>query len=336
MVKKRSLLVIMLNIVSLLFSGEVYAKEKNDANMLKKISSPVLFAGDEHTAYRDPVIMYDHHVFYLFFTLVETESDGRIYSYVAYSKSRDLVKWSKVRKLTVKDQNLNYSSPGNVIRFNNEWILCFQTYPRPDYTCYQKIRYGDDTARLFIMRSKDLKKWSSPELLKVKGEDILCKDMGRMIDPYLMQDKEDSTKYWCFYKQNGVSLSYSYDLKSWKYFGHTSGGENSSLLIENNEYVLFHSPGNGIGIKRSSDLMHWKDWGELITLGQKQWKWAQGRITAGAVIDLRDQLNIKAYVMFFHGSGPLSETEGDFDKNSSIGIAWSDDLIHWNWPEDGR
>jgi hypothetical protein len=36
--------------------------------------------------------------------------------------------------------------------------------------------------------------------------------------------------------------------------------------------------------------------------------------------------------MFFHGSGPLTEAQGDFDKNASIGIAWSNDLIHWNWP----
>ncbi|MDQ6762706.1 MAG: hypothetical protein M3015_08765 [Bacteroidota bacterium] len=36
--------------------------------------------------------------------------------------------------------------------------------------------------------------------------------------------------------------------------------------------------------------------------------------------------------MFFHGSGPLKEEEGDFDKNASIGIAWSNNLVQW----DGR
>jgi len=38
------------------------------------------------------------------------------------------------------------------------------------------------------------------------------------------------------------------------------------------------------------------------------------------------------YLMFFHGSGPLTETQGDFDKNASIGIAWSNDLENWKWP----
>jgi hypothetical protein len=36
--------------------------------------------------------------------------------------------------------------------------------------------------------------------------------------------------------------------------------------------------------------------------------------------------------MFFHGSGPKTEPQGDFDRNASIGIAWSDDLVVWEWP----
>jgi len=36
--------------------------------------------------------------------------------------------------------------------------------------------------------------------------------------------------------------------------------------------------------------------------------------------------------MFFHGSGPLTEEQGDFDKNASIGLAWSTDLRTWHWP----
>lgn len=299
---------------------------------LQKIPSPVLFTGGENMAYRDPAILYHDNEFHLFFTLVEIEPDGYIYSYVAYSKSRDLVQWTGVCKLTEKNQKLNYSSPGNIIRFNNEWILCFQTYPRPDYTGKQEIRFGDETARLFIMRSRDLESWSKPELLKVKGDDVLCEDMGRMIDPYIVQDKEEPDKYWCFYKQNGVSLSYSRDLKSWTFFGHTSAGENACVIVENDEYILFHSPNNGIGMKKSTDLTNWTDWGELITLGQDNWEWAKGRITAGTVINLKHIPGIKKYIMFFHGSGPLTEGEGDFDRNSSIGIAWSDNLKNWEWP----
>ena len=156
--------------------------------------------------------------------------------------------------------------------------------------------------------------------------------MGRMIDPYLLEDKDVKGKWWCFYKQNGVSMSYSYDLQNWSFFDSKKSGENVYVLIENNEYILFHSPPNGIAIKRSKDLKTWSDWGDLITLGQNQWEWAKGRITAGYVLDLKETDSIRKYLMFFHGSGPKSETEGDFDRNASIGIAWSDDLLAWSWP----
>ncbi len=299
-------------------------------NLLNTLEAPVIFKGNDTTAYRDPAILYFNKTFYLFFTLVRAE-EGFIYSYTACSKSKDLRHWNPPVIITARDQALNYSSPGNVIRYNDEWILCLQSYPRPGLKSTDKTRYGSADARVFIMRSKDLERWSEPELLKVKGPDVKEADMGRMIDPYLTEDKDEKGKWWCLYKQNGVSMSYSYDLKNWTFVGHTESGENVSVLKENDEYVLFHSPANGIAIKRSSNLVDWTDWGELITLGQNEWEWAKGRITAGTVIDLREFPEYGKYVMFFHGSGPGSEKE-DFDKNASIGIAWSDDLVHWDWP----
>ncbi len=302
---------------------------------LHDLKSPVLFRGDDHTAYRDPAVLYHEGNFYLFFTLVEIEQGGFIYMYIALSKSTDLVHWTTPRKLTARDQSLNFSSPGNVIRYRDEWLLCLQTYPRPGNTVSKMPVYGNQSARLFILRSKDLEKWGQPELLKVKGPDIAVADMGRMIDPYLLQDKDDPGKYWCFYKQNGVSISSTRDFKNWTFCGHTESGENTCVIIENNQYLLFHSPPNGIGIKKSDDLKSWKEWGNLITLGQADWEWAKGRITAGAVVTLPGRQQAK-YLMFFHGSGPLTETQGDFDKNASIGLAWSNDLINWEWPQKQR
>jgi len=300
-------------------------------NRLSKLSSPVIFKGDENTAYRDPAVLYHQKKFYLFFTLVRNE-EGKIYSYTAMSHSADLKKWSPVKIITPRDQALDFSSPGNIVRFKDEWILCLQTYPRPDYTADQQPRYGTGASRIYIMRSKDLDTWSTPEVMKVKGPDVEIADMGRMIDPYLLEDKDEKGKWWCFYKQNGVSMSYSYDLLNWTFFGRTESGENVCALNENNEYILIHSPKNGIAIKRSSDLINWKDWGKPIRLGQDEWSWAKGRITAGTVINLKEDQKFGKYVMFFHGSGPKTEEEGDFDKNASLGIAWSDDLLQWEWP----
>ncbi|QHV97357.1 glycoside hydrolase family protein [Spirosoma endbachense] len=301
-------------------------------NILAEIPSPVLFQGDDHTAYRDPAVLYYNNTIYLFFTLVRIEDSGKVYSYTAMSQSKDLRRWSRIQILTPRDQRLDYSSPGNIIRYNNEWVLCLQTYPRPDYTVQQMPRFGSGDARLFTIRSRDLRYWSQPELLRVKGPTVSEHDMGRMIDPYLLADKDEPGKWWCFYKQNGVSMSYSYNLHDWTYFGHTDSGENACVLVENNEYVLIHSPKNGIAIKRSTDLRTWKDWGNLITLGQADWPWAKGRLTAGTVLNMKNEPLFGKYVMFFHGSGPLTEEAGDFDKNASIGIAWSDDLKTWNWP----
>jgi beta-xylosidase len=299
---------------------------------LNRLKSPVLFRGDSVTAYRAPAVLYHNRIFYLYFALSEVESDGKVFTYVAESESRDLKKWTEPRKITARDQSLDYSSPGNVIRFKDEWILCLQTYPRPGLYISQGMRTADASSRIFIMRSKDLIKWSEPEILRVKGPDVPIEKMGRMIDPYIIEDKDEKGKYWCFYKQNGVSMSYSYDLIDWTFFGFTESGENVSVLIENNEYILFHSPSNGIGIKKSSDLKSWKSWGNLITLGQSEWDWAKGRIGGAVVTDLRKVKGYENYLMFFYALGPLTESQGNFDKNVSIGIAWSKDLLTWSWP----
>lgn len=97
--------------------------------------------------------------------------------------------------------------------------------------------------------------------------------------------------------------------------------------------MLFHSPETGIGVKRSKDLQTWRDCGVLM-LGVEEWPWAQGRLTAGFVLDARDAPGIGKYLMLFHGSDtPETSPVGGFDNHASIGIAWSDDLVHWSWPQ---
>jgi len=299
---------------------------------IQKLHSPILFKGDSVTAYRDPLALYEKGIIYLYFTLTEIEPDGKIYMYTAFSKSKDLLHWSPVKKITAKDQSLNYSSPGSIIRYQNEWIMCLQTYPRKNYSVEQMPKYGDENSRLFLMHSTDLENWSAPEIIKVKGDTVDDKNMGRMIDPFLLQDQQIKNKWWIFYKQNGASRSYSYDLKHWVYNGHIAAGENVCIIFRNDAYIMFHSPPNGIGIKRSKNLMEWKDESQVLTLGQNNWDWAKGRITAGYVLDIeKNEKNGYRYLLFFHGSGPKKETEGDFDKNASIGLAWSKDLESWEW-----
>ena len=290
------------------------------------IRRPVFLAGDATIAYRDPCGHYHDGVFRVWHTQVHGEAGGDWVAATGVVESRDLANWTQPRVISPLDRRLNYSSPGNVIRYDGRWVMCLQTYPTPDGG-----RIGDETARVFAMCSDDLVEWDEPELIAVKGPDVARVDMGRMIDPYLIEDKDEPGKWWCFYKQNGASMSWSTDLERWTYTGRVDAGENVCLLIEEDDYVLFHSPKNGVGIKRSPDLRNWTDHG-LLTLGQADWPWAQGRLTAGHVLDLRDEPAVGKYVMFFHGSSPegcaLQETHG----HSSLALAWSDDLVAWEWP----
>jgi sucrose-6-phosphate hydrolase SacC (GH32 family) len=300
---------------------------------LSKVASPVLLRGDDTHAYRDPAVIYHDGVFHLFYSYnPPPDPDGKVYWFTAVSTSRDLVNWTEPRLLTPKDQRLNFSSPGNVVRFGNEWIMCLQTYPTPGAHKDGPVRYGDETARIFIMRSTNLLDWSAPELLRVKGPDVPVEKMGRMIDPCLIEDRNEPGKWWCFFKQNGASRAWSRDLKTWTYAGHFPCGENTCVIADGDEYVLFHSPGNGVGIKRSKDLLNWRD-EVLLTLGQRAWPWARnGRLTAGFVLDLRGDPAAGKALMFFHASAVSEKNPLGFWANCSIGLAWSDNLKNWSWP----
>lgn len=300
--------------------------QKRSVISLKDIPSPILFRGNDRIAYRDPAVLYESGTFHLFFTLVETEEDGTVYLYTAKSKSVDLVNWEEPVRLTPKDRSLNFSSPGNVVFFQDRWVLCLQTYCRESGE-----KYGNDRCRIYVMESEDLEHFSKPRLLLLKGEEEEAQ-LGRMIDPYLLEDRQEPGKWWCFYKQNGVSMSYSYDMEHWVYAGHAQAGENVCVIFRNGTYYMFHSPQNGIGLLESEDCRNWRETGELITLGQNEWEWAKGRITAGAVTDASFlSAEPETWLMFFHGSGPEDETTM-FDQYASIGIAWSHDLIEWDWP----
>ncbi len=294
---------------------------------LSAMKSPILFQGDANTAYRDPAAIYVNGWFYMYFTLVNIGADKQIFQCTAWSKSQDLAHWTTPRVFTPRDHHLNYGSPGDVVRFGDDWVLCLQTYPRPNGE-----PFGNADSRIWIMRSKDLENWGPAELLQVKGPDVPREQMGRMIDPFLLQSKDEPGKWWCFFKQNGISLSWSRDLKTWTYDSHISAGENPCVLVDGDDYVLFHSPGTGIGVKRSKDLKKWTNEGTLM-LGTKDWPWAQGRLTAGFVLDLRHDPRVGKAVMFFHGSRyPERDPRGGFDNFASIGLAWSDDLKTWDWP----
>ena len=99
------------------FGSFSYAKQKIDFSAL---TSPIIFQGDHKYGFRDPAVVYHNGEFYLYFTLSETAADGGYYNMTAYSVSSDLVHWTFPKIITPHDRHLNYSSPGNIIRYRNE------------------------------------------------------------------------------------------------------------------------------------------------------------------------------------------------------------------------
>ena len=303
----------------------------------KAIPEVRILKGEDDRSLRDVAAIYHEGVFHLYLTLTEHDARGNVFWFTAQTESRDLVHWKELEKITPKDQNLNFSSPGNVIRFGNEWILCLQTYPIPNCKVTdvgKRTRFGNENARLWIMRSQDLRHWSKAEMLRtIPGcEKPFAKGM-RMIDPYLVEDARTPGLWWCFFKRHGrIQGSTSRDLVHWQFQGETGCiGENPTVLRLKDEYLLVYSPANGTSFARSRDLRHWERIPGVETLGQKDWEWGRrGRLSAATVLDCRANPEIGKFIMFFHCT-KVPEVE-NFYTHCSIGIAWSDDLKTWSWP----
>lgn len=293
-----------------------------------KLQSAVLFPGDAHTAWRDPAVFYHNGTFHLFATVSTIDPDGQVYWQTAWSKSTDLVHWAAPQRFTPKDRTLNFSSPGNVVRDGDAFVLCLQTYPTPRHA----DKYGDATSRIWTLRSPDLEHWGEPELLRVEGPGVAQERMARLIDPYLLDDRARSGVWWCFYKKGGqVCCSRSEDLCIWAPQASIAVGENPCVIPDRAGYVLFYAPATGVGVKRSADLKLWRECG-LLTLGTETWDWARGRLSGGFVLDLRQEPGVGKALLFFHGSRwPEEDPRGGWANWVSLGMAWSEDLCNWEW-----
>lgn len=274
----------------------------------------IIFKGNERFAYRDPACYFHNGICHLFFTISEKDS-GYMYNRIGHSQSTDLITWSIPEFITPKDKTLNFSSPGNIIEYNNEFLICICSYPllKP----FEEEWIADNTARLYIIRTKNFETFSEPELINPK-EGTPPTELGRMIDPYIL---EKDNGYYLFFKQNGVSRSFSHDLMHWNFLGRSDGGENVCVLKHNEEYLLIHSPENGIAISKSENLEIWTEY-LYTTLLQKEWGWASGRLTAAFAAKLPEGYSHK-YIMFFHGSKDVfPETHGD----ATLAAAFTDDF----------
>ena len=250
-------------------------------------------------AYRDPCAIFQDGICHLFCTLVRQQNGAQVMGLV-HSISTDLIHFTEPEPILPLDPALNYSSPGNVLSAFGQYWLCFQTYPRPKGEIY-----GNADSRLFLMHSTDLLSWSEPEIIPVMG-DIPVSEMGRMIDPFLLALPDGS--FLCLFKQNGVSISRSTDLRHWTFLGSHPCGENvCAFVIRPGLYGLLHSPKNGVGLLLTRDFETFQDCG-ISMLDTDGALWARDRVTAGFFLP-REQL------LFFHG-----DNEEDFVFGASVAL----------------
>lgn len=277
-------------------------------------------------AVRDPALILRDDRFFMYHTAVETKGEQyRLFLDVA--DSGDLAEWTTPRRLTTSP--LNYSSPGNVLRVADHWVLCLQSYPMGPGE-----RYGNETSRLWLMESDDLVTWSAPVMINPQGCSANWTDSKRQIDPYLV--RHDGA-YWCFYKTSGcLGVLTSPDLATWREASPSrpvlgpsdtpdgAGMENPCVVRDGDAYVLFFAAcrdGRGIGVARSDDLMHWHD---VHYLDFPDLPWASNGPTAAMVLDVRQECG--RWLMAFHG-----EYVGR-PHAAAMGVAWSDDLETWSCP----
>ena len=300
--------------------GSGGVEQKKDLTRLKinwsMISCPFLDRAPG-VASRDPALIFHGGVFRCFFTAVEGG-----YLYLDVTESSDLVRWSAPRRLTTA--GLNFSSPGNIIRVGEKWVLCLQSYP-----ILPGEKYGSEASRLWLMDSSDLIEWSEPRPLRSEGCQGNWTDSRRQIDPYLVRHEG---KYWCLYKTSGcLGLLVSEDLESWREAvpdrpvlgpDQTPDGmtvENPCVVRDRGEFVLFFAPcrqGRGIGTARSRDLINWRD---VHYLKFPVLSWADNGPTAAMVLDLRQELG--RWLMAFHGER--------LNEPAALALAWSDNLEDW-------
>ncbi len=95
-----------------------------------ELFSSVLLKGNAVITYRGPMVFVSDGMIYLYYTLTGIAKDGQVGISAAMCKSPDFKKWPEVKKLTVTDQLLDYSGPGNIIRYGNQWGMYLKTWFR--------------------------------------------------------------------------------------------------------------------------------------------------------------------------------------------------------------
>jgi predicted GH43/DUF377 family glycosyl hydrolase len=226
------------------------------------VSRPLWFRDDVDL--RDPAVFVHDGTAYLYFTHYDFRQKRW---HVGLSETQDFREFSPIRLVTPE----GYASPGNVLRVGDEFVLCYQQYREFPHT-------------LCIARSRDLREWSSPEVIFNTGTENRWNADGRVIDPFLV---ESDGCYYCYYvgsdrwgKSSGhnyLGVAVSADLVTWTDLSpdepvigvdypweEPDGNENNCVLWHDGRWVMLYSASlrnQKIAWATSDDLLHWEKQG---------------------------------------------------------------------------
>ena len=272
-------------------------------------------------AVRDPALFWHDGVFRCLHTALGRRQ-GAFGLSVDLTESVDLVHWTQPWR--VLSSEMNFCSPGNVIRVGERWLMCLNSYPLDPSGAR-----GAEIARLWLAESDDLLVWRHPRPMCPES---FHKTGRRQLDPFLIPYEG---RFWCLYNAGkGLSLIVSDDLYVWHEVNRDqpvygpadtpdfAGVEKPWVVFDGQEFVMFYSvrrAQRGIGTARSRSLVRWRHTGYLDI---PPLPWAPGGVSGPSVIDCRAEHG--KWIMAYHGE----HVQG---AGTALGLAWSDDLIHWGW-----
>lgn len=269
---------------------------------------------DARFARRDPAVVISAGRAHCFHTVVDTRSDPPALR-IDVTTSDDLVHWSE--PVVAIDGPENFSSPGNVVRAGDEWVLFLQSYPIDP-----GAQYGNAECRLWSSRSADLVTWSAPEPLRIEGAAV------RRIDPFVHADADG---FHCLHKRDGAIVDLvSTDLRTWRTApggpvldpAETPEGveiENPSVLTVDGDTLLLYAPcrpGRGVGVARGPALGRWHD---IRALDLPRASWAPDGFTAPVLMPAPDG---DGWALFVHGE--TTDAHG-----GGLTVLRSPDLRRW-------
>ncbi len=283
-----------------------------------KIKNPVM--KDKEVNLRDPACYLKDGIIYVFFTIHNLKDDTLC---IGMTKTYNFIEFDEIRIISP----IGYASPGNIIKVENKWFLCYQQYKEfPHYLCYSY--------------TYDFENYSPPKKFFNTDKTNKWNEDGRTIDPYIV---ENNGVYYCFYvgsnrwlKGNGynmIGLAKSYDFKNWQDISKDNpiigvnynweepdGNENNCVIKVGEKWVMLYSASltyQKIAYAESYDLLNWNKRCLCDVPIIKE-----SELTFGAPFIIEGLSKNSEYYMIYMG----------VDKNhrTSFILLKSYDLIHWS------